>query len=154
MAVILPVHHENGPQGARPETADRLEGVFEVGRRVAFLDAQEIRDVARDQFGAPDVTRRPHAEAELVAPLGLQAERLVERHHLVDAADRHAEVGAHRKQGVLRKVVELPLDVLEDGNQVTLVPAVSLNDFLNLFFHSLFTSSSMVWSRVTGSAGP
>jgi len=135
VAVVLTVHNQDGAQRAGAEAPHRLEGEFHVRRGLAGLQPQRRLDVVVDHRGAANVAGRSEAEHQVMPAAGRETECLVEGRHLIDAACGNIQLRANRLEGLFGKVVELLLHILKDGDDVTLVRAVFLDDAFDLLFH-------------------
>ena len=137
MAVIFPVDDDDRPDGAAPQTCDRLQRELAVFRRLPGWHVELALKLLQDLRTAPDVAGRAEADQARVLAAGLEAEGPVERGHSDDINEGHAQGLGDVPQGFRGEVVEALLDVEEDGDEVLPEALVLVDDRLDLRYISV-----------------
>ena len=112
---------------------------FPSGKQNLFLEviqkrkisyAGQVLDRVEDTLGATDVTGGTHTDVHLVAPLGNQAEGLVKRGDVLDAAHGHLQSLADPGKRLLGKPMMLTLDIQQDLNERTFLAVMIVDDLI------------------------
>src|SRR5680860_243409 len=145
LAVRLAIDLHHRPQGATAQAVDSLQAELQVHVRLPGLDAREVFDGVEHALGAADVTGRAHAHVDLVAPLGDQAESLIEGGDMHDAGHRHSQPFAHSFQRLTRKPMVFCLHIQEYLDQCARLGPVRVDDLVDALYVHVRCSTPLLY---------
>jgi len=123
-------------QGAAPQTTHLLKGKLPIVVGVLTLLQSELpHKGVVDLRGPLHMAGGSHTDLDHVFPHGLHPELRIEAGHTVDIGGGDLRLCTDLPQRLLRKVVQLLLDGLQNGNQCFLLPPLLRDDPVHHTIH-------------------